>query len=353
MDEVTLEARERAKYEKVWEFDQYRLTAPGEEAVDAFLEAVRPPAGTTVLDLGCGTGRPAARLAAEGLDVTGVDFATNCLDPRLRAHVRLVLACLWGLPPGLEGDWGFCTDVMEHIPPEKVRDTLTCIAGATRLGCFFQIATKPDRLGPRHPLLHHLPGRGGPCLMSRGLSSGMGTEVAKTGGDVIQPALLWKGELDGGDLNLWTGLGEIDWNGDTYSGAGNLFEVGRVRETLSLRANGMTFGLNGLDSDLISTALATPYQGRVCTLWLGAISSGSLIADPKAIFVGFLDVMQIVEQPDRGTATIRVSAEGRLIALERPIERRWTPEDQKLLYSGDTFFDYVAGLQDKEIVLNP
>lgn len=189
--------------------------------------------------------------------------------------------------------------------------------------------------------------------MARDLTAAMETEVSKTGGDAIQPALLWKGELDGGDLNLWSGLGDLSWNGDTYTGAGDLFEVGAVRETMSLRANGMTFGLSGLDADIVSTALATDYQGRPCTLYLGAFESGSLIANPKAIFVGFLDVMQIVEQPGRGTAAIRVSAEGRLIAMERPIERRWTPEDQKLLYAGDTFFDYVAGLQDKEIVLRP
>jgi hypothetical protein len=187
--------------------------------------------------------------------------------------------------------------------------------------------------------------------MTRDLTAGMVTEATKSGSSVIEPIIFWKGAFDEADLNIWSGVGDLVWDGDTYTGAGDMIEIDEARETMSLRANGMTFGLNGLDEAIIATVMLSEYQGRICRVWLGAFSGGSIVSDPVPIFVGFFDVMQVIDQPDADTASIRITAESRLIALERPNKRRWTPEDQKAIYPGDTFFDYVAQLQDKEIEL--
>jgi predicted rRNA methylase YqxC with S4 and FtsJ domains len=61
-----------------------------------------------------------------------------------------------------------------------------------------------------------------------------------------------------------------------------------------------------------------------------------------------MDVMVIRESGD--TCTIELKLENRLIALERPNLRRMTDEDQKNLFSGDKGFEFIADLQDKELV---
>lgn len=165
----------------------------------------------------------------------------------------------------------------------------------------------------------------------------------------LAPILLFKAEFDSGDLNLWTGVGDIVWNSDTYTGAGNLLEVTAVEETQDLKANGVQFTLSGISASIIATALTEDYQGRDVSIWFGLLESGAVKADPFLLFKGRMDVMTIDESAD--TATIMLTAESVLIDLERPNERRYTDEDQQTEYAGDLGFEFVASLQEKEIVL--
>jgi SAM-dependent methyltransferase len=80
------------------------------------------------LDVGCGTGLLAARLAAEGYAMTGVDPSDGMLDI-LRARspsIRAVTAPGTALPfPDDSFDLVICVAVMHHIAdPEEVRRTL-------------------------------------------------------------------------------------------------------------------------------------------------------------------------------------------------------------------------------------
>ena len=49
-------------------------------------------------------------------------------------------------PVPVKADYGYCTDVMEHIEPENVDKVLTNIMSAVN-DCFFQISTVPDVMG--------------------------------------------------------------------------------------------------------------------------------------------------------------------------------------------------------------
>lgn len=146
---------EKQKYLKTWGLDAYRNYAPGEHLVYDFMGVVKPRAGAEILDLGTGTGRAALRLHNLGYQVIPVDIAENCLDPQVRDELagKLVIQYLWDDLPTckqinkLELDnYGFCTDVMEHIPPEKVDDTLANFARHIR-HLFFQICFRKDHFG--------------------------------------------------------------------------------------------------------------------------------------------------------------------------------------------------------------
>jgi len=163
-----------------------------------------------------------------------------------------------------------------------------------------------------------------------------------------RPVMFYEGEFSGGTLRLWTGVGTISWNSQTWTGAGNLLSVGEIQETTEIRASGTTVSLNGLNSSLIAVALAQCRQGLSGRVWLGGLdASGAVIADPFMAFEGRLDVPEISDEGE--TCNVSVSYEGRLILLERPKERRVTHEDQQIDYPGDLFREYIAGMQDKVV----
>lgn len=182
--------------------------------------------------------------------------------------------------------------------------------------------------------------------MSRSLTTAYKNAI--TAGTVT-PVVLVVATFDSETLRFWNGVGNFDYNGDTYTGAGNLLNVSEVTETQNIEARGATFELSGIPSSLISVCLNEEYQDRTITQTFCPLdASGAVIADPFMFFSGKADVMSI-EESGR-FATIKMTAESDLIALSRVNERRRTPEDQRLTYSGDTFFDQVAALQSTDIV---
>jgi hypothetical protein len=138
----TLEESEAEKYERMWRNPDYRKVAPGEHFVDFFQIACKPGKDDFVIDFGCGTGRAAKALRTAGFRVLGVDFAPNCLDRD--ADIDFAIYNLWDLPEDMRCDWGYCCDVMEHIPTDKVDGVLKNIAQSCRKGCFFNISMEPD-----------------------------------------------------------------------------------------------------------------------------------------------------------------------------------------------------------------
>lgn len=78
------------------------------------------------------------------------------------------------------------------------------------------------------------------------------------------------------------------------------------------------------------------------------VSNDRAIHDPFIVFDGFMDKMSI--QDTGKTATVGVSCESALIALQRPKERRYTAEDQKIYFPADDGFQFVPEIQDLVIV---
>jgi hypothetical protein len=148
---------EAEKYGKMWARPEYRAVAPGEELAHLFLQHAQPKPGSEVIDFGCGTGRGALMLALPppmggGMRVTMVDFVRNCLDPEIQEALTTQSHVLRFVKADLEqkltvaAEYGYCTDVMEHIPEQKVGRVLQNVLMAAR-HVFFSISTTEDRCG--------------------------------------------------------------------------------------------------------------------------------------------------------------------------------------------------------------
>ena len=94
------------------------------ETIGYLLKLVRLPAGSKVLDAGCGSGTNSVRLATAGLSVTGVDFSAFALERARENAVGLPIDLQQGDLTNLPFQDGsfdavFCIGVLMHIPDLK------------------------------------------------------------------------------------------------------------------------------------------------------------------------------------------------------------------------------------------
>lgn len=131
------------KYKAMWDIPQYRITSPGERSAQAFVDLFHPAWDETVIDFGCGTGRGGKAISELcGAQVTLVDFADNCRDDTSLPFVKADLS----KPMNVVGGYGYCSDVMEHIPPEQVDSVIQNIMDCVPK-CFFRIDFEEDQCG--------------------------------------------------------------------------------------------------------------------------------------------------------------------------------------------------------------
>jgi len=183
--------------------------------------------------------------------------------------------------------------------------------------------------------------------MARSLTSGLQDAITAKN---IRPFFLIEGHFDSGNLNLWTGLGNLIFNSKTYIGTGTILQIASIKESKNIEALGTSFTLNGLDQAIIQIAMNEDYQDRPAYLYMGAFDDNwQVIVDPYLAFEGRMDVMPIQKRPDSVTVTLTV--ENILVDLNKPVIWFYTPEDQGLYFPGDTGFDRVTSLQNKDIQL--
>lgn len=143
-----LAKRERELYEKVWaDIPEYGEVSPGLDAVDQFIDVLKPPFGASILDVGCGTGAAGLKLTERGLSVHYLDITDAGLDPRIKRS-RFIEQPLWK-PFGDAQFWDFvyCCDVMEHIHEEFSMLAVNNLLQHCSDRAWFQVALVADEFG--------------------------------------------------------------------------------------------------------------------------------------------------------------------------------------------------------------
>ena len=164
--------------------------------------------------------------------------------------------------------------------------------------------------------------------------------------DVVYPFFAIELLFDSVPIRMWTGTGEATIDGNTYIGAGQLLSISSIDETSEIAVKGADIILSGMNSEVISLALQSSYQGRVCNIYFGVVD-GSTYSGLTQIFSGYMDEMNISEGPDTGTIELKV--ENKLIDLERARVARYSSGYQKSIYPNDKGFDFVESLQNRSV----
>lgn len=146
-------------------------------------------------------------------------------------------------------------------------------------------------------------------------------------------------------LHFWNGIGDLDLDGTTYTGAGDLLGISELRESSDIAAYGAILTLSGIPSSLISLAISEPYQGRESRVKFGIETGGTRYS--ITAFIGQMDQLNIDLGPE--TCTISVNVESRLVDLNRARVRLFTDADQQSRFPGDRAFEFMTRLQNENL----
>jgi hypothetical protein len=181
--------------------------------------------------------------------------------------------------------------------------------------------------------------------MARSMSAGMLTEIGST---AVSPVFFMQFNFTT-TVYFWTGIGNIVFNGATWSGSGDAIKLSPLQETAATEAVGVSFEIQGVTSDLISLALSEPIQGRGASVYIGFLDANeALISTPLGPFAYIMDTINITEDPQKPSITL--TAESYLSTLEIPRPSRYTHEDQQINFAGDNGLIFVPSLQEKQIL---
>lgn len=167
---------------------------------------------------------------------------------------------------------------------------------------------------------------------------------------VVRPVLFVYADFPDATVRFWSGLGVIEWDGQTWYGAGSMLAIEDITETTDSAQNGLSAKLSGIPSSIFTSVSLGNYQNRAAAVWLGAMDEqAQLMMEPINFFRGVLDSDQI--EDDGTNVVITISAESRLSDHLRARVFRYSHEDQQTLYpsANDLGLEFVAALQDAEI----
>lgn len=136
-------------------------------------------------------------------------------------------------------------------------------------------------------------------------------------------------------LRFTTAGHSITWDGDTYTSAG-LGTIDSIEDS-SGDVQALQFTLPGITPEQIALALTETVDGTTVHVYDAIIDpADGTVADAILAWSGTLNVPSI---EDGATAAVVVTAEHRGMLALRPKPSRYTDDEQKRLYPGDTSLD--------------
>ncbi len=174
----------------------------------------------------------------------------------------------------------------------------------------------------------------------RNLTTGVVTAISAS---VVRPAFLASLTFTDGVANLWTGVGDLAWNGVTFRGLGSLAEVSTISEGSDVQSEGIHLTLSGIDSSLMGEALGNVRTGLPATVYFALFDvNNNLIPSPAICYRGLVDQPQI--SIDGSSMTINLALENSFTNMGRAQFSRYTSAEQHRFYPGDNGFIFVESL---------
>jgi hypothetical protein len=180
--------------------------------------------------------------------------------------------------------------------------------------------------------------------MARPMSAAM---LAAFTSQAIQPAIFVMATFRTGPIYVWSGSGNITWNGQTWTGIGSFGGVSSIEEGADIQARGITLTTSAFDSSLLGDVLNEFQLGLPVIVYIALFSTGGIVSDPLTAWAGRMD--QPVIDIGANTAVISIACENRMVDMNTPAVYLFTNDTQQLFYPGDQGFSFVLGLIEQSI----
>jgi len=164
------------------------------------------------------------------------------------------------------------------------------------------------------------------------------------------PAIMVRVELGATDVELWTGNGNLTFEGSTFLGAGGLIGVSTLEEG-PLQARSVTFTFTGQGSGIYQQIQANKPKGRRLTVWIAAMNDdrSALLAVDSYILANYYYVSRPVLNDNENGWTVALECETEFARLFRSNHKYLSNIDQKARYPDDTFLRFISTLPGQDI----
>lgn len=182
--------------------------------------------------------------------------------------------------------------------------------------------------------------------MPRNLTTAMKTALQAS---IQYPALFVQATFVSETIYMWTGSGSVTWNSQTWTGLGSVLGVSTPEDSATVEAKGITLSVSGIDPTLLPEAMTDFGLGLPVFVYLGLYTGlgGTLIDGPVIAWAGRMDKPTFNFS---GTeAMLEINCENRLLDMNIGVDRRYTNQDCQMEFPGDLGFQFVDGLQQKNL----
>lgn len=175
-------------------------------------------------------------------------------------------------------------------------------------------------------------------MSERGFSGTIETALAAARADL---ALLVELAFVGGTERFWTGVGDIAWNSQTWTGSGELGSIDKIADSVEKSDAGVELTLNYLDDDIRNELVTNDSVGQSASIYLALfdIDAGT-VTDAYELYAGFIDQIEIVDAGETGEVHVRLASE--LARLKKPQFMKLTDAHQQYLFAGDVGLEFAS-----------
>jgi hypothetical protein len=145
-----------------------------------------------------------------------------------------------------------------------------------------------------------------------------------------------------GIVRVWSGVGSLIWNGNTFKGIGALGKIEGIGETAEVRTSETRYSIASpkLDASALTIAMQSP-RGRLARTWLALLDLNWQVID-SPILIDESIIENLESQIDEtGEQVLSLNATSAIFDFTRPPAFAVTHEQQQVDFPGDSGFDRI------------
>jgi len=167
---------------------------------------------------------------------------------------------------------------------------------------------------------------------------------------VVRPHILMRMDHPAGTLRLWTGLGTLDYDGFSWTGAGSLIAITPLEDSTEIRVAQGQITLPGIDfSDEAMEMILTPVARVPVHRWLAFLDDrGNVIPDPIYRAKMYADP-PVVSYDGQGKSFVTVPLTGAVFNLTLAPNTLLSNEEQLALYPDDSGLSQMEDAANQQL----